>query len=95
MRVNANAVLRSWTLLAAFGGSYAPEHTCIYSAIVLCACALRARARRAWIPAQRRGRPVYTRYAVYGFYYVIMINTPLVLSLTGGMGRCAIRGSPH
>ena len=24
MRVNANAVLRSWTLLAAFGGSYAP-----------------------------------------------------------------------
>ena len=29
MRVNANAVLRSWTLLAAFGGSYAPGHTCI------------------------------------------------------------------
>ena len=25
MRVNANAVLRSWTLLAAFGGSYAPD----------------------------------------------------------------------
>ena len=24
MRVNANAVLHSWTLLAAFGGSYAP-----------------------------------------------------------------------
>ena len=24
MRVNANAVLRSWTLLATFGGSYAP-----------------------------------------------------------------------
>ena len=24
MRVNASAVLRSWTLLAAFGGSYAP-----------------------------------------------------------------------
>ena len=24
MRVNANAVLRSWTLLAAFGSSYAP-----------------------------------------------------------------------
>ena len=23
--VNANAVLRSWTLLAAFGGSYAPD----------------------------------------------------------------------
>ena len=36
MRVNANAVLRSWTLLAAFGGSYAPDctdlcSTCIYS----------------------------------------------------------------
>ena len=27
MRVNANAVLRSWTLLAAFGGSYAPAIT--------------------------------------------------------------------
>ena len=27
MRVNANAVLRSWTLLAAFGGSYAPDYT--------------------------------------------------------------------
>ena len=27
MRVNANAVLRSWTLLAAFGGSYAPDCT--------------------------------------------------------------------
>ena len=26
MRVNANAVLRSWTLLAAFGGSYAPDN---------------------------------------------------------------------
>ena len=26
MRVNANAVLRSWTLLAAFGGSYAPAN---------------------------------------------------------------------
>ena len=26
MRVNANAVLRSWTLLAAFGGSYAPGY---------------------------------------------------------------------
>ena len=26
MRVNANAVLRSWTLLAAFGGSYAPAY---------------------------------------------------------------------
>ena len=25
MRVNANSVLRSWTLLAAFGGSYAPD----------------------------------------------------------------------
>ena len=25
MRVNANAVLRSWTLLAAFGSSYAPD----------------------------------------------------------------------
>ena len=25
MRVNASAVLRSWTLLAAFGGSYAPD----------------------------------------------------------------------
>ena len=25
MRVNVNAVLRSWTLLAAFGGSYAPD----------------------------------------------------------------------
>ena len=25
MRVNANAVLRSWTLLAAFGDSYAPD----------------------------------------------------------------------
>ena len=25
MCVNANAVLRSWTLLAAFGGSYAPD----------------------------------------------------------------------
>ena len=24
MRVNANAVLHSWALLAAFGGSYAP-----------------------------------------------------------------------
>ena len=38
MRVNANAVLRSWTLLAAFGGSYAPGnihwyiHICIYAA---------------------------------------------------------------
>ena len=35
MRVNANAVLRSWTLLAAFGGSYAPDSmytacTCMY-----------------------------------------------------------------
>ena len=37
MRVNANAVLRSWTLLATFGGSYAPDsmytaciHVCIY-----------------------------------------------------------------
>ena len=30
MRVNANAVLRSWTLLVAFGGSYAPDmyNTC-------------------------------------------------------------------
>ena len=27
MRVNANAVLRSWTLLAAFGGSCAPAYT--------------------------------------------------------------------
>ena len=27
MRVNANAVLRSWTILAAFGGSYAPGIT--------------------------------------------------------------------
>ena len=27
MRVNANTVLRSWTLLAAFGGSYAPDIT--------------------------------------------------------------------
>ena len=27
MRVNANSVLRSWTLLAAFGGSYAPGVT--------------------------------------------------------------------
>ena len=27
MRVNANAVLRSWMLLAAFGGSYAPGNT--------------------------------------------------------------------
>ena len=27
MRVNANAILRSWTLLAAFGGSYAPGIT--------------------------------------------------------------------
>ena len=26
MRVNANTVLRSWTLLAAFGGSYAPDN---------------------------------------------------------------------
>ena len=25
MRVNANAVLCSWMLLAAFGGSYAPD----------------------------------------------------------------------
>ena len=32
MRVNANAVLRSWTLLAAFGGSYAPD--CIYTRYV-------------------------------------------------------------
>ena len=31
MRVNANAVLRSWTLLAAFGGSYAPDY--IYASI--------------------------------------------------------------
>ena len=30
MRVNANAVLRSWTLLAAFGGSYAPDNIYIY-----------------------------------------------------------------
>ena len=30
MRVNANAVLRSWTLLSAFGGSYAPDNIYIY-----------------------------------------------------------------
>ena len=35
MRVNANAVLRSWTLLADFGGSYAPDiiHTHVYTNI--------------------------------------------------------------
>ena len=30
MRVNANAVLRSWTLLTAFGGSYAPGKTKVH-----------------------------------------------------------------
>ena len=30
MCVNANAVLRSWTLLAAFGGSYAPDNIDVY-----------------------------------------------------------------
>ena len=49
MRVNANAVLRSWTLLAAFGGSYAPDAcdtcvrmrgtTCIILASNVSACA--------------------------------------------------------
>ena len=37
MRVNANAVLRSWTLLAAFGGSYAPgltHQTCLKFLVV-------------------------------------------------------------
>ena len=34
MRVNANAVLRSWTLLAAFGGSYA-THICILLLYIL------------------------------------------------------------
>ena len=32
MRVNANAVLRSWTLLAAFGGSYAPGYSYMIAA---------------------------------------------------------------
>ena len=38
MRVNANAVLRSWTLLAAFGGSYAPDnmYVCIYVCLYVC-----------------------------------------------------------
>ena len=36
MRVNANAVLRSWMLLAAFGGSYAPAlYHHIFDAIIM------------------------------------------------------------
>ena len=37
MRVNANAVLRSWTLLAAFGGSYAPDGTYAIFSCLSCA----------------------------------------------------------
>ena len=44
MRVNANAVLRSWTLLAAFGGSYAPViihvmyyRLCVHVPLAVCA----------------------------------------------------------
>ena len=40
MRVNANAVLhvRSWTLLAAFGGSYAPDIIYMYIYIYIHVC---------------------------------------------------------
>ena len=36
MRVNANTVLRSWTLLAAFGGSYAPDDMYMYMGVLCC-----------------------------------------------------------
>ena len=38
MRVNANAVLRSWTLLAAFGGSYAPAYDNRTNSVVVGTC---------------------------------------------------------
>ena len=79
MRVNANAVLRSWTLLAAFGGSYAPDR--YYAIIIILLCL-----STATVPVQSHGS-----YAPDRYYAIIII----LLCLSTATVPVQSHGPPH